>query len=92
MLFDRLLCECRQLIAIQLGGPRAILLLRVCGRAVVLSKELRRLCIAAHLHLPQLDPCPVRVQIRRAHKRQMHAEVTVHSRAVDANKHAVRNG
>lgn len=56
------------------------------------AEELRGIGITAQLHLAQLQPGPVRIQIGAPHKGQVHAQISVHSRAVDAYKDAVRHG
>jgi len=56
------------------------------------SEELGRVRIAAQLHLAQLQPGPVGVQVGAAHEGQVHAQVAVHGGAVDANEDAVGDG
>lgn len=56
------------------------------------TEELCGIGIPAQLHLAQLQPGPVRIQIGTSHKGQVHAQISMHSRAVDAYKDAVRHG
>lgn len=78
MVLHGLLRKISQLIAIQLGGPRIVLLLGVSRVAVMLPEELGCIGIAAQLHVPQLKPGPVRVEIRRSHESYVHAQITMH--------------
>jgi len=81
-----------QLVPIKLGRPRVVLDLGVGGAAVVGAEELRGVRVAAQLHLAELEPGPVGVQVGAAHEGQMHAQVAVHGRTVDANEDAIGNG
>lgn len=85
-----LLSQVGQFVPVQLSRPRIVLLLGIRRIAVVLAEELCSIGIAAQLHIAELQPGPVRVQVRRAHERYVDTEVAVHCRAVDANEHAVR--
>lgn len=89
--FNSLLRLRQQLVPIQLGGTWIVLLLCIGCGAIVLTEELSGLGVAAQLHLTQLNPCPVYIQVRRSHKRQVHTQVTVHSGAINAYEHAIRN-
>lgn len=91
MLFNCLLCQRIQFVAIQLSRTGSIFLLSVCGWAVMLPEKLSCFSIATQLHLSQLDPRPIRVQICRSHKRQMHAQVPMYCWAIDAYKYTVRH-
>lgn len=57
-----------QLVTVELRRPRIILDLGVGAAAVVGPEELRCVCVAAQLHLAQLQPCPVGVQIGAPYK------------------------
>lgn len=47
--------------------------------------------VPAKLHVPELFPCPVGVELRGSHEREVHAEAAVHGRAVQADEHSVRH-
>lgn len=64
MHFHGLQGEVVQLVAVQLGRPGVVFLLGVRGIAVVLPEELGGERIASELHVTELDPGPVRVQVR----------------------------
>lgn len=91
MLFHCLLCQCTQFIAIECSRTWIILLLCIRRIAIVLTKELSRICIAAQLHLSQLNPCPVCVQICWSHKCQMYAQIPMYSWAINTNEYTVRH-
>lgn len=90
MVFHGLLCHCVQLLTIEGGGTWIVLLMCIGRIAIVLSKELSRICVATQLHLPQLNPCPVRVQICGSNECQMNTQIPMHSWTIDANEHTVR--
>ena len=91
MQFHGLLRRIGQFIAIKLSCPGIVLLLGVLRVAVVLSEELGGTCVSADLHLSQLDPAPICVQICGPHKGQMNAQASVHGGAVDADEDTVRD-
>lgn len=90
--FHCLLGGIGQFVAIQLGCPGIVLLLGVGRVAVVLPEELRGICVASQLHLANLCPGPVRVQVGGAHEGQMNAQTAMDRRAVDADEYTVRHG
>lgn len=47
--------------------------------------------IATHLHLSDLLPRPIRVQLRGPHKGQMYAQRAMNPAAIDANEDPVRD-
>lgn len=47
--------------------------------------------IPAELHVTQLLPRPVGVELCGAHEREVHAQAAVHRRAVQADEHSVRH-
>ena len=55
------------------------------------ARNTYRIGIAADLHLTNLQPSPVRVQVGGPDERQMHAQIPMHGRAIDADEHAVRH-
>uniref|UniRef100_A0A2M4DG21 Putative secreted protein n=1 Tax=Anopheles darlingi TaxID=43151 RepID=A0A2M4DG21_ANODA len=69
MLLQRLLRLAEQLILVELGSARIVLLLRISSVAVMLPEELGRIRVTTDLHLANLYPGPVRVQIGGAHER-----------------------
>lgn len=91
MHLHRLLSKCHQLVPVELSGPRVVFDLGVAAGAVVGAEELSSVRIPTQLHLPQLQPGPVGVQVGAPHKGQVHAEIAMHSGAVDAYKNAVRD-
>lgn len=91
MLFHCLLSKYAQFIAIEGCGTWIILLLCIGCNAIVLPKELCRICISAQLHLPQLNPRPIRVQICWSHKCQMDAQISMNCWAINANKYTIRH-
>lgn len=89
MHFHSLICFQIQPIPIQLSGTRIILLLGIGGATIVLPEELASLGISAQLHLPQLNPCPIRVQVRWAHERQMNPQISMDGWTINAYEYAV---
>lgn len=69
--------------------PGIVLLLSIRRVAVMLSEELRRVRIAAQLHVPQLGPGPIRVQISRSDEGDVDTQVPVNGRAVYADEYAI---
>ena len=63
-----------QFLPVQLGSPTVILLLCVSGHAVVAAEEGAGLGIPSELHLPQLLPAPVRVQVGGADEGQVNTQ------------------
>lgn len=55
----------------------------------MLTEELGCIGITAQLHVPQLQPGPIGVQVCGSHEGDMHTEIAVHSRAIDADEHAI---
>lgn len=49
------------------------------------------ICVAAQLHLPQLYPCPISVQLRGPHKSQMYTQSSMDCGTVNADKNAISN-
>lgn len=91
MLFHSLLSEVVQLFPIESGGTWIVLLLCIGCNAIVLSEKLGRICITAQLHLPQLNPCPVRIQICRTNKCQMNAQIPMDCWAINTDEHTIRH-
>ena len=60
-----------QLLPVQLGCSAVVLLLCVRGQAVVATEEGAGLSIPTKLHLPQLLPAPVGVQVGGADEGQV---------------------
>lgn len=50
-----------------------------------------RFGIASDLHLADLHPCPVGVQIGGPHEGQMHAQTPMHCRAIDTYENPIRH-
>lgn len=78
-----------QLVFVQLSCSGIVFLVCICGVAIVLSEELRRISIATQLHLPKLLPGPIGVQICRSDKSQVHTKVPMHSWTINANEHSI---
>lgn len=55
----------------------------------MLTEELGCIGITAQLHVPQLQPGPIGVQVCTSHKGDMHTEIAVHGRAINADEHAI---
>lgn len=81
-----------QFVPIKLSCSRVILDLSVGVGAVMRPEELSRVGVATQLHLPQLKPSPVGIQVGAAHEGQVNTQIAVHSRAIDANKDAIGDG
>ena len=67
-----------ELLPVQLGGPAVVLLLGVRGQAVVATEEGSGLSISTKLHLPQLLPAPVGVQVGGPDEGQVDAQGPVY--------------
>ena len=63
-----------QLLPVQLGRPAVVLLLGVRGQAVLAAEEGVRLNIPTQLHLPELLPAPVGVQVGGADEGKVDAQ------------------
>lgn len=53
--------------------------------------ETNRVGVSSELHVAQLRPCPIGVELGGAHERQMDAQAPVHRRAVEADEYAERD-
>ena len=73
-------CCLVQLLPVQLGGPAVVLLLCVRGQAVVATEEGAGLSIPTQLHLPELLPAPVGVQVGGADEGQVDTQGPGHGR------------
>ena len=85
-------CLLLQLLLVQQGSPAVVLLLRVRGEAVVTTEEGVGLGIPPQLHLPELLPAPVGVQVGGADEGEVYTHRPVYPTAVDADEDAVGNG
>jgi len=81
-----------QLLPVQLGGPAVVLLLGVLSQAVVTAEEGAGLSISSELHLSELLPAPVGVQVGGADEGQVDTQGPVNTTAVNADEDAVGDG
>ena len=67
-------CCLTEFLPVQLGSPAVVLLLGVGGHAVVAAEEGACLGISSKLHLPQLLPAPVGVQVSGADEGEVNTQ------------------
>lgn len=78
-----------QLVTVQLGSSRLVLELGVAGVAIVLAEKGRSIGVAAKLHLTELLPWPIVVQLGRLDESEMDAKATVDSGAIYTYENSV---